>query len=235
MFAVITIHVSAIWVKGFSSYIAEGGEIIKLIHPLSACVYNTISRFAVPCFVMLSGAFILDDEKTVNYKEFYSKKLMKIGVPTLVFSLLYILYRIPMCFMGEENYLIKLVRLITDIMRGSPFNHMWYLYMLIGVYLLAPIVIQFKNSISYDSFRKVAYIFLIVAGLSNWTGITRMNWDLGQSFEYLGYFMVGYVIRKDFCKNNVRGIMLILLGAVIEIAYLIHLTQMHNRMDALAS
>lgn len=217
MFAVIVVHASAIWVKGFSAYIAQGGELIELTHPISACVYNTITRFAVPCFIMLSGAFILDDEKTIHYKEFYSKKLMKIGIPTLIFTLLYVLYRVLTCLIWGPHDLTNLIRLITDIMRGSPFNHMWYLYMLIGVYLLAPVVMCFKNSISYESFRKVAYIFLVVAGLSNWTGIVRMNWDLGQSFEYLGCFMVGYVVRKDFRKNNIKGIMLILLGVAIEI------------------
>lgn len=30
-----------------------------------------------------------------------------------------------------------------------------------------------------------------------WTTQTvRLRWDVGQAFEYLGHFMIGYVIRK---------------------------------------
>ncbi|NBJ94443.1 hypothetical protein D5281_18100 [bacterium 1xD42-62] len=41
-----------------------------------------------------------------------------------------------------------------------------------------------------------------------------LSWDIGQSFEYLGYFMVGYSIRKMFTnKNNCKAIIAILIGA----------------------
>lgn len=217
MLAVIVIHVSALWVNGFSEYISEGMEIKELTSPISACIYNTISRFAVPCFIMLSGAFILDDERTENYQEFYSKKLMKIGIPTVIFSILYILYKIPINFIKEQSGIAVAISLLKDVVKGSPFYHMWYLYMLIGIYLLAPVVFRFKNSISYKDFRKIVYIFLIVASLSKWTGSVRVNWDVGQAFEYLGYFMVGYVIRKDVPKSNYKGFLFILMGVIIEI------------------
>lgn len=63
MIAVIMIHVSGMWVNGFSECILEGVEIATLKNPIMAYVYNAISRFAVPCFVMLSGAFVLDYKK----------------------------------------------------------------------------------------------------------------------------------------------------------------------------
>lgn len=219
MIAVIMIHVSITWISGFSKYISDGGEINMLLYPIMACVYNTISRFAVPCFIMLSGAFVLDDDKTADYYNFYHKKFMKIGVPTIIFSILYVLYRILLCFLGEGSVLKEAVTLIKDIIVGAPFYHMWYIYMLLVLYMLAPVAVRFKDSISYRNFRRSAFIFLVLATISRWTtGVVRLNWDLGQSFEYLGYFMIGYVIRKDLQKNNFKGILLILLGIAMEIA-----------------
>lgn len=219
MIAVIMIHVSTAWIVMFSKYIADGGEINTLLHPMMAYVYSTVSRFAVPCFIMLSGSFVLDDSKTAGYHDFYHKKLMKIGIPTFIFSILYILYRIPFCFLGDGSVLTEAVSIIKDIIVGSPFYHMWYMYMLLVLYLLAPIAVIFKDSISYRNFRKIAFIFLVLASISRLTTEKVMlNWDLGQSFEYLGYFMTGYVIRKDLQKNNFKGILLILLGIVVEIA-----------------
>lgn len=219
MIAVIMIHVSVIWVSDFSTYVSEGGNVEELLYPMMSCVYNTISRFAVPCFVMLTGAFVLSDSRTANYKEFYSKKIIKIGVPTIIFSCLYILYRIPFCFIGEQAGMGRVFSLIKDIIKGSPFYHMWYLYMLVSLYFLAPIVIQFKDSIKYKNFRIIVFVFMLMGSLSGWTtGNVQLSWDIGQAFEYLGYFMVGYVIRKDLKKDSKKGIFLIVVGVLLEIA-----------------
>lgn len=216
MISVIIIHVSATWINGYSEYISSGGNLNRLIHPLLPCIYNSISRFAVPCFVMLTGAFLLSDSKNANYREFYKKKFLKIGLPTLIFSVLYVLYRFVICLIKTEpgGYL----GIIKDAIRGAPYSHMWYLYMLIGLYLLTPVVVRFKESVSYQNFRKIAFIFIILACLSNWTtGEIRVNWNIGQSFEYLGYFMVGYVLRKDISKNKTRGLWLVIIGLSCEI------------------
>ena len=163
---------------------------------------------------MLSGAFILDNKKNVQYKYFYSKSFAKIGVPTVVFSILYILYRIPLCLMGED----KLLELLKDILRGSPMAHMWYLYMLIGIYALSPVIIRFKESITEKMFYKISCVFLILASVSRWAGTVGLNWDIGQSFEYLGYFMTGYSIRKIFTGKNSNGkaFISILAGIILE-------------------
>ncbi len=217
--AVIMIHVSSVWVNGFSTYVSDGGNVEELLYPMMSCVYNTISRFAVPCFIMLTGAFVLSDSRTANYKKFYQKKLMKIGLPTIIFSCLYVLYRIPLCFVGEQAGIEKVFSLVKDIIKGSPFYHMWYLFMLMGVYFLAPIVVQFKDSIKYENFKKAVFVFLMLGSLSRWTTENvKLNWDIGQSFEYLGYFMVGYVIYKDSKKDNSKGIFLIVSGLLLEIA-----------------
>ena len=216
--AVIMIHVSGTWFDGAIEDISENGLLIGNIQsPVFICVYNSISRFAVPCFLMLSGAFILDNEQNLNYKKFYEKSFAKVGVPLVAFSLIYIIYRIPLCFVGEKNGIMPLLK---DILKGSPMYHMWYLYMLIGVYAMVPVVMRFKSSISDNTFYKFTFVFLILASISRWTtGKVRLQWDLGQAFEYLGYFMVGYTIRKmnQNHKNRIRAITMIVLGIVFEL------------------
>ncbi|MCM1218385.1 MAG: acyltransferase family protein [Lachnospiraceae bacterium] len=214
--AVIMIHVSGSWFGDITNDIAENNLNYRDIEsPFWVCIYNSISRFAVPCFVMISGAFILDNEKNIEYRKFYSKSFSKIGVPTIVFSILYILYQIPLCFIGEGERIITMVK---NIVKGSPMYHMWYMYMLIGLYLLVPITIRFKDSISEKNFHKITFIFLAFASLSMWTSNFRLSWDAGRSFEYLGYFMVGYSIRK-ICKekNNKRATLAVLAGILFEI------------------
>lgn len=189
----------------------------SLIHPVSACFYNSVSRFAVPCFIMLSGAFILERPENGEYQSFYKKSFSKIGIHTLAFTGLYTAYRIVCCLLQKE--LDELLTIVKDVVKGSPMYHMWYLYMLIGLYLLAPVCVRFKNSISECIFERVAIGFLFAATLSRWTTENvRMSWNIGQSFEYLGYFMTGYVLRRNLAgkANNVKGLLMIAAGLALE-------------------
>lgn len=221
MMAVIMIHVSGTWVNGFSTIMARGGTSVdELLHPLSACIYDSISRFAVPCFIMLSGAFILADRRKEDYLLFYKKSFYKLGTHTLIFTVLYTLYQILECFVGEKKGMEEVLELVKGLAKGSPMYHMWYMYMLVVLYLLAPVCVRLKNSISEAVFDKVAAVFLVVANLSAWTTQTvRLSWDVGRAFEYLGYFMIGYVIRKHTGgkENNKKVLPLIIGGVAVEV------------------
>lgn len=215
--AVIMIHVSSTWYNRAVANIADGSMVAADIRcSFFICIYNSLPRFAVPCFLMLSGAFILDNDENARYKDFYYRSFVKLGIPTIVFSVLYSLYEISIYCLGVSNTIGDLIK---QIIKGAPMYHMWYLYMLIGVYAMAPVVIRFKNSISKENFFKISFCFLMLASVSHWaTGETALKWDIGQAFEYLGYLMAGYCIRT-MCrrKSSVRAAVMVLIGMLCEL------------------
>ena len=79
--AVVFIH--------FSADVA--GQYRKIATPdwLSAAFYNGLTRGCVPLFVMLSGALLLNPDKTVSIKEVFSKRLPKLVIPLVVWSIIY--------------------------------------------------------------------------------------------------------------------------------------------------
>lgn len=201
--AVIAIHISGFYVNNLvipsvSGTNPDGGMITEIY------LYNTLSRFAVPCFVMLSGAFLLADERNADYKYFYKKALKHVGIPAAGFSLFY--FAVSMAFsvavMSKGDFK-SLLPPVMDFIKGEPFYHMWYLYMLIGVYLLVPVVIRLKRDIGEQNFSRVVKAFFVLAVISSWTSSHAFRWDIGYSFCYLGYFMAGYEIRKT-CGERAR-------------------------------
>ena len=104
---------------------------------------------------------------------------------------------------------------------------MWYMYMMIGVYFLAPFIVLVKINIPDKDFEKIACIFTIWASLSSWTSNYLLQWDLGKAFLYMGYFMLGYIIRNRTRSkhNNLLGVCFILSGIMLElvIAYIQYL------------
>ena len=203
---IVLIHVSAIFISGYTK---------ELNHPIFACICNSVPRFAVPGFVMLSGAFLLDNPKSADYKYFYKKAFNKIGIHIIIFTVIYILYRLPFALLGKDTAVLPL---IEDILRGAPMYHMWYVYMLTGLYAVTPIIIRFKDSIKESTFVYVSVFYTLIALLSMYfQGYVGVNWNLGQVFEYVGYFMLGYCLKKNAKKSNLKGLLLTALALLFEL------------------
>lgn len=172
---------------------------------------------------MLSGAFILPQKSNAEYGYFYRKSLRGVGIQTVIFSILYFLYsmsRAAAALLWKDNDASRLLSPVKDLIKGAPFYHMWYLYMLIGVYLLAPLAIRFRATVTERAYNWTVWLFLLAATGSMWTSKYLFNWDIGQSFCYLGYFMAGERLRTFARerKNNGKGLCLIAVGAAIELA-----------------
>lgn len=184
--SVIVIHVSCSYTAAITDVEVFGQCYTE--HMLVSCACNAMSRFAVPCFVMLSGAFALADERNAEYKYFYKKTFKKIGIPALIFSVLYFFYS---CALAVAAVLIKgknLKRLLVPfkaLIKGSPFAHMWFLYMLLGLYILTPLIIRFRKSITKSTFNRIACIIsgLVVESVIAWLRYKQALGGAGQRLE----------------------------------------------------
>lgn len=147
---VISIHVSAKYVVEYSKI---GG-----IEFLIGNVWDSFSRASVPIFVMLAGKYALSNEENLNWKKYYKKILKKIYFPTLVWSLFYIFYMYLKIYINTRELKgeygpIKLLIL------GKPYYHIWYLYMMIGIYLVVPFLLKIKAKISEKRFQYMGIFF----------------------------------------------------------------------------
>ena len=139
-FVVVLLHVSAGVVTGIqntdSAYWWIGN------------VFDSLSRWCIPVFVMISGMLLLDKAKDEPLRVFYRKRLSRILVPLLFWTLFYLLFR----YFGEPLVHGKPVSILTlagSVLNGVPYAHLWYLYMLVGLYLLVP----FLRKIAWHSTR----------------------------------------------------------------------------------
>ena len=142
-FAVVMLHVSYLFLK------IDDQSVFSNCH-FPILFMTSITRFAVPCFFMLSGAFILADERNADYKYFYKKSFKNIGITSIIFCLLYIFYSIAKLVAGifvfhkhDVNYIFQgMIGIIESLVVGSPAGHLWYLFTLVGLYIAAPFVIR---------------------------------------------------------------------------------------------
>lgn len=162
---------------------------------------NIITRFSVPCFVMLSGAFILNNERNADYKHFYAKSFYKIGIPLIIFSFL-------MLIISEVSAVLKgsgLAELVLSLLKGE-FNNYWFMFMLAGLYFLVPIIIRIKNTISKKCYTIGSFVWLLVAMISQLTSTYSVAWSFGIIFSFVGYFLIGNVIYENMSRIKFKGL-----------------------------
>lgn len=191
-FAVVLIHVNA--------NVADSNN-ISLVGFNFCSLINIITRFSVPCFVMLSGAFILSNEKNADYKHFYAKSFYKIGIPLVIILILSFLIAEMKAIIGGRD----LLNPVFELLSGN-LNNCWFMFMLVGVYFLVPIVIRIKKSISNRSYIIGSFIWLFVAMISQLTSTYSVSWAFGIIFSFVGYFLVGNVIYENMSRIKFKGL-----------------------------
>lgn len=190
--AVVLIHVNA--------NVADSNN-ISLVGFNICSLINIITRFSVPCFVMLSGAFILNNEKNADYKHFYAKSFYKIGIPLVIILILSFLIAEMKAIIGGRD----LLNPVFELLSGN-LNNCWFMFMLVGLYFLVPIIIRIKKSISNRSYIIGSFIWLFVAMISQLTSTYSVAWSFGIIFSFVGYFLVGNVIYENMSRIKFKGL-----------------------------
>lgn len=148
---------------------ATGGifEEIKLqggLSPYFSLFYKHSQEWAVPAFVLISGAIFLSPHKQINYNLLFNKYLKRIALAILVFGL-------PMTFsevfLSEKDASITTITFasITNWLSGHSWAHMWYLYMLIGLYLITPIIKPFLNQANNKEIQTALIVMFIISSI----------------------------------------------------------------------
>ena len=164
-----------------------------------AAIYGSLLRPSVPLFVMMTGLLLLPVKKQPLGK-FYKKRIYRVLFPFLIWSVLYSMFPwvtgvlgLPkeiigdfFCYtQGQESQ--SLIDSLKDVAM-IPFNfshkenHMWYIYLLIGLYLYMP----FFSAWIENADRKTKRAFLLIWIISLF--IPNMKEDLANClFERSGY------------------------------------------------
>lgn len=182
-------------------------------------VYNAITRFAVPVFMMLSGAFLLEPAKGSNIKKCI-KRFGKFALNFYIWSAFYAFQGIAVKFVtGKEITKDLLFSSGQRFLWGH--YHMWFVFLVLGFYLLLPIISKFtehKTVMEHFLMLWVGTRFLIPTLTALVPKLNAMNtWisklDLNMLVGYLGYFVLGFYIRKHGFQKKAR-IALYIAGGV---------------------
>ena len=172
-------------------------------------------RYCLAVFVMLTGALLLP--QNIDIGTFLKKRLKRVIIPFIVWSIIYIVYAFFSKDIGDT--LLDYVKYFFSRLLTGASYHLWYIYMLIGLYLFIPILGKWiRNSTE----REIIY-FLIIWFISMFTSKMLYFNQINPIYftGYIGYLVLGYYLSIKEFKNTKRlkkiALLLFILGTFITI------------------
>lgn len=154
-----------------------------------AATMNVVSLWCVPVFVMISGGLLLRPAKPAPAAAFYRRRLNRIGVPLVFWTVVYLALR-PTLF-GEHLTRHEATR---DLATGHPYLQLYYLYVVAGLYAVTPLLRHVIARASADRIRLFA-VGVLAFNVADFTlaaafGAGGAN-ALTEWLPFVGYFLAG--------------------------------------------
>ncbi len=166
-------------------------------------IYDGITHFCVPVFVMISGAFLLDPAREYPVKKLYKVKIFRIFTAFLFWSFFYAVItavRSTDSF-GKDFFTV----FVTELLKGK--FHLWFMFMIAGLYMLTPLLRKFTEG------KRMTEYFLVLCGvfmfglsnislLSPWKNVDDIanyineKFNMDFVFGYTFYYVAGFYFKQ---------------------------------------
>lgn len=196
---------------------------------LYSIVLSAACRTAVPLFLMISGALLLEKEE--SFKTLFCKRVLRIVLVLVVFSALYYLLDIANNRISDAGVVDFLIRLLNSDKRLR--ESFWFLYSYLFFLLSLPFLRKLASGIN-----ETLIIYMIcLKGISNLAlpflngmyGIV-VSFDIKIICDYIYYGLLGYYLTHmgETTLKNVKkrilwicfGILVILSIGIMQLFYL---------------
>ena len=160
-------------------------------------VIRNLTLWAVPCFIMVTGALLLDPERPLPYSKLFKKYVVRIFLAIAVFTALFLIT--DMVLNGEPKGMEAAAAFLYKVWAGKSWSHMWYLYMLLGLYFLMPfyrMIAAYSKKRDYIYLLSVYFLFLSVLPMLRSITDDDIAFFICVSAVYPLYLFAGHILHQ---------------------------------------
>ena len=233
-FMVIMVHAS----ENFYLAAPEGapsGEMVNVVSKIMSedarfwvALLDGFCRMSVPLFMITSAYLLCPIRREQGWGSFYKRRALRILPPMLLFMILY--SALPLLWGGTTTE--QAIRALLYIPLNFPGvgGHLWFLYPLLSLYLLIPMISPWLRESTAKQERFFILLFLISTTISFFErfvgdvfGIVFWN-HYHLFFPFAGY--VGYLVLAHYIRFHIQwsdrkrwavGLPCLLVGAAATI------------------
>lgn len=185
--SVIGIHILA-------EYLLRSGGVLKLEWVLARQLLN----FSVPTFVFIAGYFT-KKEKVKSAKTFYFRRLQRLLVPYIIWSLLYL---------GLRGKLHQ--NILETLITGGASWHLYYIIVLLQCVMLTPMLVKFNgwggvilSVVAFQGYMLIKYSCL-------WQGMKWLSFPL--CVEFLPFYTLGILAGNSTERMKLKSSKISMFG-----------------------
>ena len=178
----------------------------------------SLTRIGVPLFFTVSGALLLTRKHDIG--QFLKKRFKRVVLPFAFWIIVYLIFGVVIF-----KYQLSIDYFFQVTFGSSDFSSLfWFIWSLIGVYLLIPVLSSFIREYGDFGFKYMIAITIILSLLYTigFFDIEHVKYDFKIIFNFfpvLGYFIMGaYVHNHKFKYSNNKmfliGVALFIVGIV---------------------
>lgn len=233
MLAVIMIHITAPYMGRTSEFTVLGMNL--------AFILNQVTRFAVPLFLLLSGASLGFSRSTDSPGAFYKKRALKIGVPYLVWFSLYYAYNLVHT---QPTPQVTVPSFVRALIQGQSAPHLYFIIILAQCYLFYPFL---RKAVRRWPGRSVTVALACTAAIELLLALRKAGldyiptmirpylWLLFPTWAF--YFILGMTLTRERVERlrawtSARARVILLFGLVVAGGYVLQ-CKTFNALDSI--
>ena len=192
--AIVILHTYTMYGTWFKDRISEAETRVTRVVPY-------LMMWAVPCFVMVSGALLLGPEKKITPGKLFGKYILRMLAVLLIFTTAFYFLDLWMDHKAFTSSSIK--EILRKFATDGSWAHLWYLYLLVGLYLMLPFYRLIAKNASAGELKYLMILYAVfcsvLPALKALTGFS-VGFYICVATIYPLYFFMGYLIHKDIVK-----------------------------------
>lgn len=164
--------------------------------------------WCVPIFLLISGYLFLNPERTLTYPVMIKKYCRRIALAILLFG---VPYAASELVVAEKSFRIMMIpEALKMTLTGHTWSHMWYLYLILFLYLITPLlkkVLQILPVWSVVAVMAVVFLGSSVAPFLNKVLDINSIPVLPDGGVYFLYYLCGYLFTvREVCVDKGRNV-----------------------------
>ena len=192
-------------------------ETITIHQLLVSKTVQHLLMWAVPCFLMVTGALLLQPARKISTEKLFGKYIRRIALALVFFTFLF--QWLDTVF-GEEKSIWKSG--LSDLIQGHGWPHMWYLYLMLGIYLMIPFYKMVADRASNKHLWQLAItliIFISIMPLLQYAGVEEIGFYLPTALIYPVYVFGGYALyQKNLPPLEAAAIFTVSTGLILALS-----------------
>ena len=163
--------------------------------------------WAVPCFLMVTGALLLDRDRVIPLSKLFGKYIKRMLIALVVFTAIFTVIRHDPAA-GTS--------IASEFAEGLFLNHcmayLWYLYMMLAIYLLMPLIKAIVNRLTDRQLGILAAVLLLICSilpLASYLGVDAALY-IPTWIVYGVYLIIGFLLYRHNMDWRIAAVLLVI-------------------------